>query len=154
MKDETRAVMFSSKTDLWATPAELFNELDREFHFTVDVCALPENAKCRNYYTPEIDGLTQKWGGTAWCNPPYGRAVAKWVQKAHEEQKNGNTVVMLLPARTDTKWFHEHIYKQDGVEIRFIKGRLKFGGAKNPAPFPSMIVIFKERRKRQWQDIL
>ena len=154
MKDETRAVMFSSKTDLCATPAELFNELDQEFHFTVDVCALPENAKCRNYYTPEIDGLTQKWGGTAWCNPPYGRAVAKWVQKAHEEQKNGNTVVMLLPARTDTKWFHEHIYKQDGVEIRFIKGRLKFGGAENPAPFPSMIVIFKERRKRQWQDIL
>lgn len=144
MNDETRGVMFSSKTELWETPKDLFDELDHEFHFTVDVCALPENAKCRTFYTPEVDGLSKKWAGTAWCNPPYGRTVGEWVKKAHEEQKNGNTVVMLLPARTDTKWFHEYIYKQDGVEIRFIKGRLKFGGAKNPAPFPSMIVIFRK----------
>lgn len=143
MTDKQRETMFSSKTDMWSTPDDLFQKLDDEFHFSVDVCATKDNAKCKQFYTPEDDGLSKKWGGYAWCNPPYGRTVGKWVEKAHSEQMAGNTVVMLLPVRTDTKWFHDHIYKKSGVEIRFIKGRLKFGGAQNPAPFPSMIVIFR-----------
>lgn len=138
-------VMFSSKTDLWETPQALFDELNNEFHFSLDVCAIPENAKCEKYYSPEVDGLRQSWvvsDGAAWCNPPYGRQIGKWVQKASETSTCGQTVVMLLPARTDTKWFHEYIYKKDFVEIRFLKGRLKFGNSENSAPFPSMVVIF------------
>lgn len=137
--------MFSSKTDLWSTPQDLFNELDNEFHFTLDVCADEYNHKCDNYYTKEQDGLSQAWIGTVWCNPPYGRGIGQWVRRALFASVAGNTVVMLLPARTDTKWFHDYIYKRDNVEIRFIKGRLKFGGSQNSAPFPSMIVIFKKR---------
>lgn len=133
-----KEVMFSSKTDLWATPQDFYDELDKEFHFETDVCALPENAKCAHYYTPEEDGLAQDWKGVCWCNPPYGREVGKWVEKA---AKSSATVVMLLPARTDTRWFHDWIYGK--AEIRFIKGRLKFGEQKNAAPFPSMVVIFK-----------
>lgn len=136
-------VMFSSQTDLWATPQVLFDELNAEFHFTTDVCALPENAKCEHYFTPETDGLKQDWKGVCWCNPPYGREIGKWVQKAATSKA---TVVMLLPARTDTKWFHDYIYKK--AEIRFIRGRLKFGGAQNSAPFPSMIVIFDRQIER------
>lgn len=134
-------VMFSSKTDLWETPQELFDELNHEFHFTLDVCALPENAKCSVYYTPQQDGLSKPWNGVIWCNPPYGKGVGEWVRKALFASIGGATVVMLLPARTDTRWFHEYIYGK--AEIRFIKGRLKFGGSKNSAPFPSMIVVFK-----------
>ena len=133
-------VMFSSKTDLWETPQDLYNKLNQEFHFTLDACALPENAKCARYYTPEQDGLSQPWEGSVWCNPPYGRGVGAWVKKAAQSALVGATVVMLLPARTDTAWFHDLIYRR--AEIRFIRGRLKFGGAKNSAPFPSMIVIF------------
>ena len=137
-------VMFSSKTDLWETPQEFFDELDREFHFDLDVCALPENAKCARYYTPEQDGLSQPWDGVVWCNPPYGRNIGKWVRKAHDEnRRNNNYIVMLLPARTDTRWFHDYILSK--AEIRFIRGRLKFGGAKNSAPFPSMVVVFRPK---------
>lgn len=132
-------VMFSSKTDLWETPQELFDELNREFGFQTDVCALPENAKCDEFYTPEQDGLSQQWTGVCWCNPPYGRKIGKWVKKAAESKA---TVVMLLPARTDKKWFHDYIIPN--AEIRFIKGRLKFGGSKNGAPFPSMICVFQK----------
>lgn len=131
-------VHFSSKTDLWSTPQDFFDKLNEEFCFTLDACALPENAKCKTYYSPEQDGLKQEWKGCVWCNPPYGRQIGKWVEKA---AKSNSTVVMLLPARTDTKWFHEFIYGKS--EIRFVKGRLKFGDAKNAAPFPSMIVIFR-----------
>ena len=134
-------LMFSSKTDLWATPQDLFNEVDNEFHFDLDVCALPENAKCKRYFSPEMDGLKQDWTGVCWCNPPYGREIGKWVEKAYNTSLNGYTVVMLLPARTDTKWFHNYIYNI--AEIRFLKGRLKFGNCNNSAPFPSMIVVFK-----------
>lgn len=130
--------LYSSKTDMWETPQELFDELDSEFHFDLDVCAIAENTKCNLFYTPEQDGLIQPWYGTCWCNPPYGRQITKWVKKAAESDC---TVVMLLPARTDTKWFHDYIYKR--VEIRFLKGRLKFGNSKNSAPFPSMIVVFR-----------
>ena len=130
-------VHFSSKSDNWETPQNIFDEWDSRYHFTVDVCAAKENAKCKKYYTPEIDGLKQKWEGVCWCNPPYGREIGKWVEKAYT---SNCTVVMLLPARTDTKWFHNYCMKG---YIIFIRGRLKFGNATNSAPFPSMIVIFK-----------
>ena len=134
--------MFSSNSDLWATPQDFYNQLNEEFNFDIDVCATPDNAKCDKFFTKEQDGLLQSWGGTCWCNPPYGREIGKWVQKAYNSSKNeGSTVVMLLPARTDTKWFHEYIYNK--YEVRFVKGRLKFGGAANSAPFPSMVVIFR-----------
>ena len=135
-------LMFSSASDLWETPQDLFDSLDAQYHFTLDVCALPENAKCARYFTPEIDGLKQPWNGVCWCNPPYGRQIGKWVKKAVEAARNGATVVMLLPARTDTQWFHDYIYGK--AEIRFLRGRLRFGNAKNSAPFPSMIVCFHE----------
>ena len=136
-------VLFSSATDVWATPQDLFDKLNAEFGFNLDPCALPENAKCENYFIPEINGLAQSWGGCkVFCNPPYGRQIYDWVKKAYNEsRKPDTTVVMLIPARTDTRYFHEFIYHR-AKEIRFIKGRLKFGSAKNAAPFPSMIVIF------------
>lgn len=130
--------LFSSNTDNWETPQQLFDQLNDEFCFDLDVCALPENAKCEKYFTPETDGLKQEWTGTVWCNPPYGRKIGLWVEKAYSATC---TVVMLLPARTDTKWFHEYVYGK--AEIRFVKGRLKFGGAKCGAPFPSMVVIYR-----------
>lgn len=135
--------MFSSKTDLWATPQSFFNQLNTEFKFNLDPCATPENAKCKKFFTKEVDGLRQSWGGyNVFCNPPYGRELPQWVQKAYEESKKPNTtVVMLIPARTDTKYFHEYIYRK-AKEIRFLKGRLKFGDSKNSAPFPSMVVVF------------
>lgn len=135
--------LFSGNTDVWATPQDFFDRMNEEFHFDLDVCALPENAKCGRYYTPEEDGLIQPWDGVCWCNPPYGRDVADWLDRAERAASEGNTVVMLLPARTDTKWFHEYIYNKDQVEIRFLKGRLKFGGSRNGAPFPSMVAVFR-----------
>ena len=138
-------VMFSSATDNWSTPQDFFDKLNDEFHFTLDVCADENNHKCEHYYTKEIDGLSRPWIGTIWCNPPYGRKIGEWVRRALFASVAGNTVVMLLPARTDTKWFHDYIYRRDNVEIRFIKGRLKFGGCKNSDPFPSMVVIFRSK---------
>ena len=139
-------LMFSSATDLWATPIDFYNELDAEFHFDLDPCATHDNAKCAKYYTKETDGLKQDWGGhTVFCNPPYGRVIGDWVKKAYEEsQKQNTTVVLLIPARTDTKYFHDYIYHK--AEIRFLRGRLKFGDAKNSAPFPSMVVIFRSQK--------
>lgn len=136
-------VMFSSKNEVWETPIEFFNELDKEFLFTLDPCALPDNAKCEKYYTPEDDGLIQDWEGErVFCNPPYGRKIYDWVKKCYEEAHKPNTsIVMLIPARTDTKYFHEFIYHK-AKDLRFVKGRLKFGGCKNSAPFPSMVVVF------------
>ena len=134
--------LFSSRTDEWATPSRTFQDLDAEFHFTLDPCANDENHKCARYFTKEQDGLAQDWGGQiVFCNPPYGRAIAAWVRKASEEsRKPGTQVVMLIPARTDTAYFHDYIYHK-AREIRFIRGRLHFNDA-GPAPFPSMIVIF------------
>ena len=136
-------VLFSSANEVWATPQDLFDELNTEFNFNLDPCALPENAKCKKYFTPADNGLAQCWGGyRVFCNPPYGRQLYSWVKKCYDESKKPDTtVVMLIPARTDTRYFHEFIYHK-AKEIRFIKGRLKFGDAKNSAPFPSMIVIF------------
>ena len=135
--------MFSSATDMWATPQEFFDKLNAEFRFNLDPCALPGNAKCEKYYTPEDDGLLQDWGGhVVFCNPPYGRKIYAWVRKCSEEsRKPGTQVVMLIPARTDTRYFHEFIYHK-AKEVRFLKGRLKFGNAKQSAPFPSMVVVF------------
>ena len=132
--------MMTSKTDLWSTPQDFFDKLDAEFHFTCDVCALPENAKCARYYTPTDDGLAQRWSGVCWMNPPYGRAIGAWMKKAYTSSVTGGaTVVCLVPARTDTAWWHDYAMRG---EIRFIRGRLKFGSSKNSAPFPSAIVIF------------
>lgn len=139
--------MFTSTTDLWETPQAFFDQLNAEFCFSLDACALPWNAKCERYYTPEQDGLSQIWTGVVWCNPPYGRKIGKWVEKAASSVAEGATVVMLLPARTDTQWFHRYIYHQ--AEIRFVPGRLKFVGAKWNAPFPCMVVIFRPGREEQ-----
>lgn len=133
--------LFSSATDLWATPQATFDDLNKEFDFELDVCALPENAKCRKYFTPAMDGLAQAWAGKCWMNPPYGRAIGKWVEKAYQSSLQGATVVCLLPGRTDTKWFHDYCIGK--AEIRFVKGRLKFGGSTNSAPFPSIVVVFR-----------
>ena len=134
-------LMSSAKHD-WETPDALFNGWDVRFHFTLDVCATAENAKCNYFYSPEDDGLNMPWAGrTCWMNPPYGRQISDWVVKAHLEAiGNKVTTVALLPARTDTRWFHDQIYKQH--KIHFLRGRIKFVGAPHPAPFPSMIVVF------------
>lgn len=137
-------VMFSSKKSEWTTPQDFFDKLDREFHFTLDACADDFNHKCEKYYTKEQDGLAQDWGGeVVFCNPPYGnKETGIWTKKCYEEAlKPNTTVVLLIPARTDRVSFHEYIYGK--AEIRFVKGRLKFGGCKNSAPFPSMVVVFR-----------
>jgi phage N-6-adenine-methyltransferase len=133
-------VHFSSKTDLWATPQAFFDKYNEIYSFETDVCASTENAKCLTFYTKEQDGLKQKWIGKCWMNPPYGREIKAWVKKAYESSLEGATVVCLLPARTDTAWWHDYCVKGN---IEFIRGRLKFGGSKNSAPFPSAIVVFK-----------
>ncbi|MFD3271489.1 DNA N-6-adenine-methyltransferase [Paenibacillus dendritiformis] len=161
-------VMFSHESIMWATPQDLFDKLNAAFSFETDVCAIKENAKCANYYTPEQNGLSQKWKGVCWMNPPYGEpeypckhnckkkvcekrgyhiseyvpGIIDWVRKAYEESLNGATVVCLVPARTCTHWWHDYCMKG---EITFLRGRLKFGGAKHAAPFPSAIVVFRPR---------
>lgn len=137
------SVMFSSKSDMWATPQDFFDQLDAEFHFDLDPCADESNHKTERYFTKEMDGLSQNWGGCrVFCNPPYGRDIAKWVEKAfHEGTKDNTIVVLLIPARTDTKYFHDYI--QYRSEVRFVRGRLKFGNQNNAAPFPSMVVIYR-----------
>ncbi|WP_144460407.1 DNA N-6-adenine-methyltransferase [Siminovitchia fortis] len=136
--------LFTSNTDMWATPQDFFDKLNAEFNFELDVCATEDNAKCSKYYSPEEDGLQQEWKGMCWMNPPYGRVIGDWVKKAYESSLKGATVVCLLPARTDTKWWHDYCMKG---EIRFVKGRLKFGDSKNSAPFPSAVVIFGDKAK-------
>ncbi len=137
------AACMSSKTDNWATPQDFFDKLNEEFRFTLDPCANSDNHKCDLFFTREQNGLNQDWGGhTVFCNPPYGREIADWVKYAYEQsQKPDTTVVMLIPARTDTRYFHEYIYNK--AEIRFIRGRLKFGDATSAAPFPSMVVVYR-----------
>ena len=134
------SVHFSSATDVWATPQDFFDKYNEIYRFTVDVCANSENAKCDRFFTVDDDGLAQKWEGRAWMNPPYGRTIKYWMRKAYESSLNGATVVCLVPARTDTAWWHDYAAKGD---IEFIRGRLKFGGHKNSAPFPSAVVVFK-----------
>ncbi len=135
--------MYSSKTEEWATPQAFFDVLNAVFHFTLDPCATPDNTKCAKFYTKEQNGLLQDWEGErVFCNPPYGKVIADWVRKCSEEAKKPNTIVVaLLPARTDTRYFHEYIYRK-AKDVQFVKGRLKFGDCKSAAPFPSMVVIF------------
>lgn len=136
------AALLSSKSNEWRTPQAFFNELDREFHFTLDPASTDENAKCAKHYTAEDNGLMQDWTGeTVFCNPPYGRELPRWVEKCAKAAGGGTVVVMLIPARTDTKAFHQFIYGK--AEIRFIKGRLHFNESKDAAPFPSMVVVFR-----------
>lgn len=136
-------VHYSSKTNEWSTPQDFFDELDKEFNFTLDPCSTSENAKCAKYFTVEDDGLKQDWSNdVVFMNPPYGREIKHWIKKAYEESLNGATVVCLIPSRTDTIYWHDYIFgKAD--DIRFVRGRLKFGGSKNSAPFPSAVIIYK-----------
>ena len=191
MDTSTQAVMFSRASDEWETPQDLYDALDQEFEFDIDAAATARNAKCQDYYTLADDALTQDWrtsehilhdeyadenderrfGSTSvWMNPPYSHC-AEFVEKAHSQMAHGVTTVALLPSRTDTRWWHDHVWLNDtqsdtaphgiltigkgsvtplhlphrGVEVRFIKGRLRFSKAKNSAPFPSVIVVFYGR---------
>lgn len=146
-------IFFSSKKDDWETPQKLFDKLDKRFHFDIDLAASDKNRKCEKYYTKKDDALSKEWSGTCWCNPPYGRNIKHWVKKASDSCSNGcATIVMLIPARTDTIWFHEYIYKNKNAKYIFVKGRIVFEVNGKPmhgknsmrAPFPSMLVLFKK----------
>src|SRR5690625_1469341 len=138
-------VHYSSASNEWSTPQCFFDRLDSEFRFTLDPCSDGDNAKCLRYFTQEDDGLAQDWGSEiVFMNPPYGRVIGEWIQKAYEESQVGATVVALIPARTDTRYWHEYVMK--AREIRLIKGRLRFGDGRNSAPFPSAVVIFDKER--------
>ena len=138
---QPNSVHFSSERDNWETPQDFFDKLNEEFGFTLDVCAEDDTAKCEKYYTKKDDAFTKKWKGVCWMNPPYGRGIGVWLEKAYETSQNESTVVCLIPSRTDTKWWHDYVMQ--AAEIRFVKGRLKFDGHKNSAPFPSAFVVFK-----------
>jgi phage N-6-adenine-methyltransferase len=151
VKQATTALMFSKASDEWSTPQEFFDGLHREFHFDVDAAASAENAKCSVWYGDKVDALAlENWAtvpSSVWLNPPYSR-VREFVAKAAEQAERGHSVVCLVPSRTDTRWWHEHIWSADhlpypNVEIRFVKGRLKFGDSNNSAPFPSVVIIFR-----------
>lgn len=136
-------VLFSSASSEWGTPDWLFQRLDAEFGFTLDPCATPANARCRKFFTAQEDGLAQDWSGhSVFMNPPYGRLIGRWMRKAFESSRRGATVVCLVPARTDTNWWHEFAMRG---EIRFMRGRLRFKGGKHSAPFPSAVVVFQRR---------
>lgn len=144
-----KSVHFSSKYSSWETPLELFLEWDKKYQFTLDVCATSKNSKCPIFLDPEINGLTSHWeGNRCWMNPPYGREIKHWVKKAYMETRKPNTLVVgLLPARTDTEWFHEYVL--DKARIEFVKKRISFlvdGAVKYPAPFPSLFAIWGDYR--------
>jgi phage N-6-adenine-methyltransferase len=133
-------LMFSSKSAEWSTPQKLFDSIDSVCGFELDVCATHDNAKCKRYYTVKDDALSKfPWKGVCWLNPPYGRGIEKWMDLAHWSAMHGSVIVCLVPARTDTAWWHNYAVKGD---IIFLRGRIKFSGHKNCAPFPSAIVIF------------
>lgn len=135
-------VLLSSESDEWYTPPDFFLALDKEFGFTLDPCSTHENARCKRHYTLLDNGLLKDWGTeTVFCNPPYSR-IGNWVAKCYSAAQHGATVVMLIPSRTDTEYWHRYCMKG---EIRFIKGRLRFGGAKHNAPFPSAVVVFRPK---------
>lgn len=132
-------VHFFSESCEWSTPPELFAQINSVFNFETDVCANAGNAKCSRFFDVATDGLSQNWSGTCWMNPPYGRVIAKWMSKAYREsRKRGVTIVCLVPARTDTEWFQSYAMRG---KVHFIRGRIKFGGHKNSAPFPSAVVM-------------
>jgi len=140
-------ILFSSNKHDWTTPKDFFEKLNREFNFTLDPCCYAETALCKKYYTEKEDGLIQDWQGeTVFCNPPYGKEIEKWVEKCYMESlKPNTTVVLLIPNRSDTIWYHEYIHGKAKVEP--VKGRLKFGNSKNSAPFPSIWVVFGGKSK-------
>ena len=142
--------LFKSETCEWETPIEFFEKYDGIFHFDLDVCATEQNKKCKAYFSKEQNGLIQKWHGKCWMNPPYGKEISKWMKKAFESVMNEDAelVCCLVPARTDTAWWHD--YAMMG-EITFIRGRLKFGGSKNGAPFPSAVVVFRNFKLEEAQ---
>lgn len=136
-------VHYSSKRKDWETPKDLFDKINMSYNFTLDVCASKQNSKCKRYIDKKANGLLLPWQGEiCWMNPPYGREIKQWIKKAYIECQKGATIVALLPARTDTSWFHDFIYNHNFIEIEFLRGRIKFVGAKYSAPFPSMIVTF------------
>ena len=137
------SVLFSTERPDWETPQALFDALNVEFRFETDVCATAENAKVPNFFSPEKDGLIQPWRGTCWMNPPYGRReTGKWIAKAYGASRYyAATVVCLVPARTDTRWWHEYVMRAS--EIRFVRGRVRFVGATNDAPFSPVVVVFE-----------
>jgi site-specific DNA-methyltransferase (adenine-specific) len=147
------ALMFSSASDEWSTPKDLFDRLHAEFDFEIDLAATAENTKCSSFFSKKSNSLEKDWGGVfdrGWLNPPYSRGLCgQFIEKAARQRRRGFLTVMLLAARTDTKAFHTHLYNAEtwhprpGVEIRLLPGRLKFGGSTNAAPFPSMIVVFR-----------
>lgn len=150
MNTATQKVMFSSKKQDWATPQDFFDKLNWQFGpFDLDPCASPQNAKCANFFTEPEDGLSKDWGGhTVFVNPPYGRSVGTWIKKAFEESRKDNTtVVCLIAARPDTRYWHDYVMHAD--EVYFVKGRLKFGDGENSAPFPSAVVVFKNGNRQQ-----
>src|SRR5215212_2292666 len=139
--------MYSSKGEEWWTPLDLYRKLNDEFHFTTDPCAEPTNRLgCKIFYTKQDNGLYKQWHGNVFCNPPYGKQSKKWIAKCANYAAQGlGTVVMLIPARVDTSWFHDYMWTKPNVDIRFIRGRLRFENPDhklNTAPFPSMVVIF------------
>ena len=135
-------VHFSSKSNEWNTPDDLYNTLHNEFNFTLDPCTNGENNKCNKFYTEKENGLIQDWSkDIVFMNPPYGREISQWIEKAYNDSLKGAKVVCLIPSRTDTKYWHDFIFNK-ASEVRFIKGRLKFGNSKNSAPFPSSIVVY------------
>jgi len=138
------SVHFSSKKDNWSTPTDFFDQVEKRFGaFDLDPCANHNNSKADLYYTKEEDGLSKEWKGKVWMNPPYGREIIKWMKKAYDSSLSGAMVVCLVPSRTDTKWWHEYATKGD---VEFIRGRLKFGGSKQPAPFPSALIIYNQKK--------
>ena len=145
----TDGAAFTSDRDDWETPQALFDELDAVYHFTLDPCSTHANAKCAKHYTAEEDGLSKSWAGeVVFCNPPYGRNLKEWVRKCYEESKHA-TIVLLIPARTDTAYFHDYIYNK--AALQFLRGRLKFergGVALNSSPFPSMLVFYGVRNEQ------
>jgi site-specific DNA-methyltransferase (adenine-specific) len=150
MNAKVQKVVFSSQTVEWETPQDFFDKLNWRFGpFSLDPCATPNNAKCRCFFAKEDDGLEQDWGGfTAFVNPPYGRGIEKWVKKGYESSCQPDTkVVMLIPARTDTKYWHDFVMKAS--EVYFVKGRLKFSNSINSAPFPSAVVVFEKSGRQQ-----
>lgn len=150
--------LFSSSTDEWYTPQAFFEACEKEVGgFDLDPCATSENCKAKNFFTQEDDGLLKEWFGKVFVNPPYsevnrakrdGKTIHGWIEKCERERERVDCIYLLIPSRTDTKAFHKFLYNKPGVEIRFIAGRLKFGGAENSAPFPSLLAIFRKTEEK------
>lgn len=134
--------LYSSRSEEWPTPQSFFDELNKEFNFTLDPCASAENTKCPQFFTKEQNGLVQDWGrNVVFCNPPYGKTMREWARKCYESSRGGAVVVLLAHSRTDTRWFHDWVYGK--AELRFVRGRLKFGDGKQSAPFPSLVAVYR-----------